>query len=718
MPVNALNRNDWLKIANYNMDDNIKKFAVLWWMKSDGIKMNLVEFFNTYNSGENGAIFQIITHLNIEVSDEQYNSLNSSQRNVFDRVFKMRLPKAEQVKIDSAIKLMNKDIMQVNDLDKGAWDQLRKQLEETNDDYIEQKVDTFKALINNYSDYEVEEAQNLDQIIASIEAGNGQNYLISDENIQKLKDAADYMEMSPARANIGWLQFMAFATMLVGVLTRNIKDSFILGVASASSIGVLKIGLSLIVAVLVIGPLIKMGQSYFYKAKDRKQTKASDGYAKLFTIVMGCFTAFFFAFTFLMLPNASSIHFSAAWANGWIATIPALKLVIPLLQHWSFSLFYLAAELWTSIVFSIIFLKFVSANSNSKDTRKNLKDVLLFSNLGTLTAGIIGKVVPEMYFQQTVLWTTCGVSLSMIFLGLIIFRQERSGTILKTPTHKDKKSNGFFADLANLWNSQYASRLFMMVLANGILINFVEFCWKTSVKKLCTINGIYNASMYASYTSMMWIIVGATTILFTYFSSSVVEKRKWRGTMLILPITLAITSVTVYLTAAYLVNIPSLASKAVAASTLFIALCKSMKYGFFDPCEEMANSVKYANGDQPFGDKRTELKLVAPRLSKASGSAAQVLPMMILPSIFVTQASLIPLLTVATVFLIRNWINNINVIDNGLPTQQNIMGAFVNGTSAKELSQDFPEEVNNFYKDDTRGHSVNAGSTVAPANHV
>ena len=213
--------------------------------------------------------------------------------------------------------------------------------------------------------------------------------------IERLDEIHCHMSPSAARANLKWFQLIAFLVMMVAVLTRTIKDAFLLKVASASSLGMIKIVLVLGASILVT-ILIMKAQKYFYQPDEGQQQRpANDGYNKLFNIIMSCFSGFFLLFTFFLLPNVGSLHLSASWASSMLAMFPGLKILIPLVQHWSYSLFYLVAELWTSVVFGVMIMKFLGANNTGKDKRSNIKNILLFSNLGTLTAGLIGKFVPK-----------------------------------------------------------------------------------------------------------------------------------------------------------------------------------------------------------------------------------------------------------------------------------------------------------------------------------
>ena len=504
--------------------------------------------------------------------------------------------------------------------------------------------------------------------------------------IERLDEIHCHMSPSAARANLKWFQLIAFLVMMVAVLTRTIKDAFLLKVASASSLGMIKIVLVLGASILVT-ILIMKAQKYFYQPDEGQQQRpANDGYNKLFNIIMSCFSGFFLLFTFFLLPNVGSLHLSASWASSMLAMFPGLKILIPLVQHWSYSLFYLVAELWTSVVFGVMIMKFLGANNTGKDKRSNIKNILLFSNLGTLTAGLIGKFVPKAYLIPTVLYITCAAAIGIMLIANVLFNKKTNGTSLKTPKlPRDSRSSGFISSMKKLYQSPYAWGLFVMVLVNGMVINFIELTWKATVKKMCFVDGVFSASMYASYTSMMWITVGISTILFTSMSDYIYKKFGWQKSMLILPIMMGITCATVFITGKYLIGMPSFAVVAVAISTLFVSFCKALKYGVFDPGEEAAYgvSVNSQDGktDKPFGAHRESIKMIGARLSKALGGATQTIPLMIYP--FLTQFDLIPAIAIASVVGIYLWANKVIAIDNGSANNPN---ATVNPVSGAALA--------------------------------
>lgn len=91
-------------------------------------------------------------------------------------------------------------------------------------------------------------------------------------------------------------------------------------------------------------------------------SKLSDTLSKeaLFYTVIFPFIAFFGAFAFLMYPMRDAIHPTALADRLLTALGPRFLGPIAILRIWSFCLFYVMAELWGSVVISVLFWGFAN----------------------------------------------------------------------------------------------------------------------------------------------------------------------------------------------------------------------------------------------------------------------------------------------------------------------------------------------------------------------
>lgn len=81
---------------------------------------------------------------------------------------------------------------------------------------------------------------------------------------------------------------------------------------------------------------------------------------QVFYTLLSPFLAFFAAFAFLIYPNRAALHPNQA--ADWLATqLPAsFNGPISIFRNWTYALFYTMAELWGSVVVSLLFWGFAN----------------------------------------------------------------------------------------------------------------------------------------------------------------------------------------------------------------------------------------------------------------------------------------------------------------------------------------------------------------------
>ncbi|KAJ0987992.1 hypothetical protein J5N97_006348 [Dioscorea zingiberensis] len=101
-------------------------------------------------------------------------------------------------------------------------------------------------------------------------------------------------------------------------------------------------------------------------------TKLSNVLSKeaLFYTVIFPFIAFFGAFAFVMYPLSSVIH-PTALADKLVAALgPSFVGPVAILRIWSFCLFYVMAELWGSVVISVLFWGFANQITTVEEAKE------------------------------------------------------------------------------------------------------------------------------------------------------------------------------------------------------------------------------------------------------------------------------------------------------------------------------------------------------------
>jgi AAA family ATP:ADP antiporter len=95
-------------------------------------------------------------------------------------------------------------------------------------------------------------------------------------------------------------------------------------------------------------------------------TKAANLFNRegLFYVTALPFLLFFGAYPYGIYPFVDSLHMSLDTIHSYQETYPNIKWIIPLVGNWTYTLFYILAELWGSAVLSLLFWQFANAITN------------------------------------------------------------------------------------------------------------------------------------------------------------------------------------------------------------------------------------------------------------------------------------------------------------------------------------------------------------------
>jgi len=143
---------------------------------------------------------------------------------------------------------------------------------------------------------------------------------------------------------IGSIKFFIIMAL---TLTRDTKDTLIVTQCGAEAIAFLKIYGVLPAATAFIAFYSKMSNVLSKKA--------------LFYTTCVPFFAFFALFDLFIYPNASILHPSLASVQGWLgATEGGLAVLAKIISNWTSALFYVVAEIYSSVSVGILFWQFAN----------------------------------------------------------------------------------------------------------------------------------------------------------------------------------------------------------------------------------------------------------------------------------------------------------------------------------------------------------------------
>ncbi|GLJ47997.1 hypothetical protein SUGI_1013610 [Cryptomeria japonica] len=337
-------------------------------------------------------------------------------------------------------------------------------------------------------------------------------------------------------------------------------------------------------------------------------TKLSNVLSKkaLFYACIVPFIAFFGAFAFLLYPLNNVIH-PTALADKLLQFLgPSFLGPIAILRIWSFCLFYVMAELWGSVVVSVLFWGFANQITTVDEAKQfyplfglgaNIalifsgRTVKYFSNLRkNLGPGVDGWAVSLKGMMSIVVvlgFTICGI---YWWVNKYVVNDP---TLPKAVARKkkEKPKMGMMESFKFLLTSRYVRDLATLVVAYGISINLVEVTWKSKLKAQFPSPNEYSAFMGDFSTC-----TGIATFSMMLLSRVIFRKYGWGVAATITPTVLLATGVAFFgliLCGEPLAPVlgkfgltPLLA--AVYVGALQNIFSKSAKYSLFDPCKEMA----------------------------------------------------------------------------------------------------------------------------------
>jgi AAA family ATP:ADP antiporter len=331
---------------------------------------------------------------------------------------------------------------------------------------------------------------------------------------------------------------------------------------------------------------------------------------KVFYVMMSIFLVFFFLFTFVLYPLRDYLH-PHALADTLQTLLPAgFKGLIAIFRNWTFTLFYVMCELWSSAIMSVLFWGFMNEVSTVGEAKRYYGLLTIGANFSSILAGQLAVWLSNLAFisilpygttrwEQSILFLNCVIIISGL-IAIAIFRwlnkhvigpSEKAQALIKAPPEKIKIS--LRKNFSYLAKSKYLIYIALIVFTYNIAINLVEVVWKNQI------NALYpDPSNFQSYMGEVTTLVGiVATFASIFITGNVIRRFSWTTSAMIPPAIMLITGVG-FFTFVLLQN-SSLSSLAgfmgftpVAFGLLLGSLqnvfTRASKYTFFDATKEIA----------------------------------------------------------------------------------------------------------------------------------
>lgn len=457
------------------------------------------------------------------------------------------------------------------------------------------------------------------------------------------------------------LGLMFFVILFNYTILRDTKDVLVVTSAGAEIIPFLKTYCNLPGAILFTVGYAKMSNSL-----SREQ---------LFYVCIIPFILFFLAFGFLMYPNIATLHPTATVA--WMASRLPGSFAAPLaiIRNWTFALFYTLAELWGSVVVSLLFWGFANEVTTVEEAKKyyplfglGANVALIFSGQyvrfvsdirAKLPPGVDGWAVSLKYLMGMIAAGGSVICACYYYMQRKVLTDPKLFEPRKQKKGKTKTKLSLGESAKYLASSKYIRNLATVVIAYGMSINIVEVTWKANLRKAFPDPNAYSAFM-GNFSSC----TGTVTLVMMLVGRSIFRKFGWGVASLITPVILGVTGVGFFSLTLFSSQVapyiaafgttPLLAAVFIGAAQNILS--KSAKYSLFDPAKEMAY-IPLGNEERTKG--KAAVDVIGNPLGKSGGSFIQQILIFSLGSL----AASTPYLAVILFVIIGMWLQATRSLD-------------------------------------------------------
>ena len=405
-----------------------------------------------------------------------------------------------------------------------------------------------------------------------------------------------------------------FFVILALTLTRDTKDTLVVTQCGAEAIAFLKIYGVLPAATAFIALYSKLSNVLSKKT--------------LFYVTCIPFFVFFALFDIFLYPNASVLHPSLATVQAILpggAASGGMAVVANIATHWTSALFYVMAEIYSSVSVGLLFWQFAN-DVVSVDQAKRFYP--LFAQMSGLAPVLAGQFVVRYaskaldfgasMHRLTAAVTFAGVMINLFYYWSTNFVEKTERVAVpegSQPAKKKKPKMGMLESAKFLASSQYLRLVAMLVLGYGLSINFTEIMWKSLVKKQYP-----NPLDYQRFMGNFSSAVGLSTCIVIFFGVHVIRILGWRVGAMATPAIMALLAIPFFACILTGLDSPALLGTAVLFGTISSLLSKTSKYALFDPTTQMS----YIPLDEESKVKgKAAIDVLGSRIGKSGGSLIQ-----------------------------------------------------------------------------------------------
>ncbi|WP_213318728.1 Npt1/Npt2 family nucleotide transporter [Chlamydiifrater volucris] len=332
----------------------------------------------------------------------------------------------------------------------------------------------------------------------------------------------------------------------------------------------------------------------------------------VFYIFLSFFVAFFAIFVLLIYPSGDSLHLHGL-GNKLAGILPkGLRGFIVMIRYWSYTLFYVISELWSSIVLSVFFWGLANDVTTIREAGRFYALINTGLNFSSVVAGELSVWVGRQSFIHVPFakdeWHGAMINLVMMiclasaaifylyrrvhYVGLAEAFVDASELVSSKKKSEDKGKSSLKDLFSYVLRSKYLLGLAFIVLAYNLVNHLFEVVWKDQVSKIYSTAIEYNAYM-GRISTLIGVLSVVVAILLT---GQTIRVWGWTFGALVTPVVAAGFGIVFFL-AIFLAKrdinlVPFWHVTPLALSAwlggLHNVFTRSAKFTFFDQIKEMA----------------------------------------------------------------------------------------------------------------------------------
>lgn len=416
--------------------------------------------------------------------------------------------------------------------------------------------------------------------------------------------------------------FMFFFISFNYSLLRNLKDALVInavGSPGAQIIPYLKFWGVIPCAILYMLMFSKMSNTLSKK--------------NLFYCSLIPFAIFFALFGYVLYPMKGFLHplhlHLAFVPEGLQATI----------RIWTYSLFYIFAELWGSVALSLLFWGFANDTTRIDESKRFYPLFGLGANVALIVSGKASHYFAQ-FSEQMMLQSIMTIALGVIacvatiywWINAYVLTDPRFYDPSKIKKKKKKAKMKLTDSFKLLFHSKYLMYIAILVVVYGVSINLLEVTWKDQVRTLYPNTNEYLSFMGTYSTFLAW----TTMLMMLFFTNNIIRMFGWGVAAAVTPVIMLITGAGFFgilIAKDQLGSLFAMMGTTPLVAAVFFGTCqnvisKAAKYSLFDPTKEMT----YIPLDEESKVKgKAAIDIVGARLGKAGSSVIQQGLFMIAP---------------------------------------------------------------------------------------